>query len=151
MSREDAEEVIVRMAKYKNFFINLMMTEELALPIPADDADAGVIQDGAIMFVAFAGFGMIPILVFILMPIVQGPMSSNQIFPICSLVTCLALMLLGAFKAKYTCNDKRFLQSGLQTLLLGGGCACVSYGIGHAVNSFAEESFGSLYLPHHTQ
>lgn len=40
MSREDAEEVIVRMAKYKNFFINLMMTEELALPLPADDEAA---------------------------------------------------------------------------------------------------------------
>ena len=41
MSHDDATEVIHRMSKYKTFFINLMMTEELALPVrhahtPAD-------------------------------------------------------------------------------------------------------------------
>ena len=34
MSHSDATEVITRMAKYKTFFLNLMMTEELALPVP---------------------------------------------------------------------------------------------------------------------
>ena len=33
MSHDDATEVIKRMAKYKTFFVNLMMTEELALPV----------------------------------------------------------------------------------------------------------------------
>ena len=33
---EDAEVVITRMAKYKEFFINLMMTEELSLPVHRD-------------------------------------------------------------------------------------------------------------------
>jgi DNA damage-binding protein 1 len=36
MAREDAEVVITRMAKYKEFFINLMMTEELSLPVHRD-------------------------------------------------------------------------------------------------------------------
>ena len=36
MAREDAEVVVNRMAKYKTFFLNLMMTEELALPVRAD-------------------------------------------------------------------------------------------------------------------
>ena len=33
MSHADASEVIKRMAKYRTFFLNIMMTEELALPV----------------------------------------------------------------------------------------------------------------------
>lgn len=33
MSRQDAEDVINKMAKYDDFFINLMMNEELGLQV----------------------------------------------------------------------------------------------------------------------
>lgn len=33
MSRQDAEDVIGKMAKYDDFFINLMMNEELGLQV----------------------------------------------------------------------------------------------------------------------
>ena len=35
MTRDDATTVVTRMAKYKTFFLNIMMTEELCLPVPA--------------------------------------------------------------------------------------------------------------------
>jgi DNA damage-binding protein 1 len=35
MAREDAEVAIGRMARHKEFFVNLMMTEELSLPVSA--------------------------------------------------------------------------------------------------------------------
>ena len=34
MERADAQVVIMRMAKYKQFFLNIMMMEELCLPVP---------------------------------------------------------------------------------------------------------------------
>ena len=58
MSREDAEVVITRMAKYKQFFINLMMTEELSLPVPSPDDHADSIKEGLVMFASFAVFGV---------------------------------------------------------------------------------------------
>ena len=96
MSREDAEVVITRMAKYKDFFVNIMMTEvsadlvsgrpwevfkrfnpcrplapqELALPLPVADASAESLKDGFIMFLSFAIFGMLPVLGFVCVPVV---------------------------------------------------------------------------------
>lgn len=37
MSRQDAESVITTMAKYKDFFVDIMMTQELQLQVPEDD------------------------------------------------------------------------------------------------------------------
>jgi len=37
MSREDAEVVIRRMAKYPDFFVDIMMIEELELQVPGED------------------------------------------------------------------------------------------------------------------
>lgn len=37
MSREDAQVVIERMAKYRDFFVDVMMIEELELQVPGED------------------------------------------------------------------------------------------------------------------
>ena len=68
MSREDATVVVTRMAKYKNFFLNIMMTEELCLPVPEEDDNINSLKDGLVMFASFAAFGMLPILGFALVP-----------------------------------------------------------------------------------
>lgn len=39
MSRQDAEDVIEKMAKYDDFFVNLMMNEELGLQVCTISAD----------------------------------------------------------------------------------------------------------------
>ena len=53
------------MAKYKDFFVDLMMTEELSLPVPGDSDNLESLKDGCTMFVAFAAFGMLPIIGFV--------------------------------------------------------------------------------------
>ena len=68
MSREDATVVVTRMAKYKQFFLNIMMTEELCLPVPEPDDNINSLKDGLVMFASFAFFGMLPILGFALVP-----------------------------------------------------------------------------------
>lgn len=37
MSHEDAELVILTMAKYKDFFVDVMMTQELELQVPEEE------------------------------------------------------------------------------------------------------------------
>lgn len=59
MSHADAKEVITRMAKYKTFFLNIMMTEELALPVPHDEDQSESLKDGLAMFVSFTTCGMV--------------------------------------------------------------------------------------------
>lgn len=48
------------MAKYDQFFVNVMMVEELGLQVP--DPDDDIVKEGVIMFLSFAGFGAMPLL-----------------------------------------------------------------------------------------
>lgn len=136
MSREDAELVIQRMAKYKDFFVDLMMTEELALPVPSDTGAMDAFKDGITMFCAFAFFGMLPLVGFVVAGIVYPSVSSEGLFAIACCVTAVCLLGLGAFKAKF--HDKQYVRSGIETLLLGGACASVAYFVGQAVAQFTE-------------
>lgn len=134
MSREDAEVVIQRMAKYKDFFVDLMMTEELSLPVPSDTGAMDAFKDGFTMFCAFAFFGMLPLIGFVLAGIFYPEVTSEGLFMIACGVTSVCLLALGAFKAQF--HDKQYLRSGLETLLLGGACAAVAYFVGQAVAGF---------------
>jgi len=137
MSREDAEVVITRMAKYKDFFVNIMMTEELALPLPAADAASESLRDGFIMFVSFACFGMLPVLGFVSVPLFVSGMSTNVQFAVACLFTGVALCGLGAYKACF--HDKNYIRSALETLLLGSACASVAFLVGRAVATLGED------------
>ena len=64
MEREDAQVVIEKMAKYPDFFVNVMMAEELELQVPDEDDNPWV--DGAYTFGSFVFFGTIPLLGYII-------------------------------------------------------------------------------------
>ena len=64
MTEEDAVSVIDVMAKYKNFFLDVMMVEELGLMPP--DEDDKPWKNGVVTFVAFVFFGFIPLLSYVM-------------------------------------------------------------------------------------
>jgi len=138
MSQEDAQHVIQRMAKYKEFFVDLMMTEELSLPVPSDDDGMDSLKDGAIMFIAFALFGMLPLFGFVFTGVLFPNLSTGSLFFVACFITAAALFGLGAFKAKF--HDKAYVRSGVETTLLGGVCAAVAYFVGRAVSHVAVAS-----------
>ena len=80
MSREDATVVVTRMAKSKQFFLNIMMTEELCLPVPEPDDNINSLKDGMVMFASFAFFGMWPVLGFALVPMFIPGLTEHQLF-----------------------------------------------------------------------
>jgi len=141
MSKEDAVVVIERMAKYKDFFVDIMMTEELSLPVPSDGDSMESFKDGLTMFISFACFGLLPILGFVVASLVFPGIDTAGMFTVACSITAASLFGLGAFKAKF--HDKRYVYSGCETVVLGGVCAAVAFYVGRAVASFAgiEELF----------
>ena len=59
MTESDAQSVIEVMSKYKNFFLDVMMVEELGL-LPPDETDSPA-KNGLVTFTAFVVFGFIPL------------------------------------------------------------------------------------------
>lgn len=68
MSYEDSELVVKTMSKYKDFFVDIMMTQELELQVPEDDHVTESFREGVIMFSSFAFFGSLPVLGYVIFP-----------------------------------------------------------------------------------
>ena len=96
------------------------------------------------MFLAFAAFGMLPIVGFVAAPLLVPSLGDAALFSVACLFTAVALFGLGAFKASF--GDKAYLRSGAETLALGGICAAVAFLVGRAVSGFAEESVPALFV-----
>jgi len=101
MGRADAEIVVRKMADYDTFFINMMVTEELGLQIPDDD-EALLLKDSFIMFVSFAGFGLIPLLVYFLSPL--HLVEEDYLFFLSASLSACILFILGSTKSLFRCD-----------------------------------------------
>ena len=98
MNREDAEVVIRRMAKYPEFFIDIMMVEELELQVPGEDDNPW--KDGLVTFTSFVVFGVIPLLGYV--AFAGTDFTSEVLFIIACVLTAIMLFTLGALKSMLT-------------------------------------------------
>ena len=121
MTEEDAVSVIDVMAKYKNFFLDVMMVEELGLMPPDEDDQPW--KNGVVTFVAFVLFGFIPLLSYVTANATGASDSVN--FIVACVLTGVTMFLLGAAKAKFT--NQSMLRSALLMLLNGGMAAVAAY------------------------
>lgn len=83
-------------------------------------------------FIAFVVVGAIPLITFLANWIVPGTFSHPFLWS--SVMTGLAFFAVGVAKARYV--DLSRWKSGLETLLVGGGAAVLSYVIGMALRGF---------------
>ena len=136
MSKEDAETVIEVMSKYKNFFLDVMMVEELGL-MPPDDDDSPA-KNGLVTFASFVIFGFIPLLSYVLAGATKASDGAN--FAAACALTAFTMLALGAAKAKFT--NQSMVKSALLMLLNGGMAAVsaymVSWGISSALGGVSE-------------
>mmetsp|Transcript_3984 Transcript_3984/g.6274 ORF Transcript_3984/g.6274 Transcript_3984/m.6274 type:complete len:309 (-) Transcript_3984:179-1105(-) len=132
MSLEDAKLVIETMAKYDEFFVDVMMQQELELQVPEENHVQESMKEGAVMFCSFAFFGAMPLLGYVVIPISFPDLDTNFLFKAACVVTGLVLFFLGSIKSNFSRSN--WFYSGLETLLLGGACATVAFTIGHYVN-----------------
>jgi VIT1/CCC1 family predicted Fe2+/Mn2+ transporter len=113
MTAADAESVVGVMSKYKNFFLDVMMVEELGL-MPPDENDSPA-KNGLVTFAAFVIFGVIPLLPFVLMGTTKA---SDQVnFVAACFLTGFTMLALGAAKV------------GTGRCVLSVSCLCLVYNV----------------------
>jgi len=137
MSREDATQVINTMAKYKDFFVDVMMAEELALQVPEEDHKVESMKEGVVMFCSFASFGSLPILGYVIIPALFPTLGEDVLFVAACVITGLVLFGMGCLKSAFSAAN--WFICGLETLLLGGACATVAYSVGQFVDGLISE------------
>jgi vacuolar iron transporter family protein len=103
MSHEDAVTVINTMAKYKDFFVDVMMAEELQLQVPEADHKVESMKEGVAMFCAFASFGSLPLLGYVIIPATFPSLPEEMLFTAACVVTGVVLFLMGSVKSIFRC------------------------------------------------
>lgn len=99
MSLEDATVVIQTMAKYKDFFVDIMMTEELGLQVPEEDHKTESMKEGVVMFCSFASFGALPILGYVIIPGLFPNVGEDVLFVAACVITGMVLFGMGCVKS----------------------------------------------------
>eukprot|EP00043_Microstomoeca_roanoka_P009521 m.90856 g.90856 ORF g.90856 m.90856 type:complete len:319 (+) comp14607_c1_seq1:771-1727(+) len=135
ITEEDATSIIRIMAKYREFFIDHMLVEELSLMPP--DSSESPIKNGLVMLGAFLAFGLIPLLSYLILGEIHlGKHKSELLFPIACGMTALALFILGAIKSRF--STQTWFMSGLSVLLNGGVAAGAAYLIGFGLEHLVD-------------
>ena len=101
MSHEDAELVIKTMAKYKEFFVDIMMTQELELQVPDKDHIQESFREGVVMFCSFAFFGALPLLGYVIIPVLYPDLGQSELFTTACVVTGCVLFFMGCIKSMF--------------------------------------------------
>lgn len=127
MDEEDARLVITKMAKYKQFFIDVMMMEELGLVIPGENDSPW--KDGLVTFLSFIFFGIFPLLSYLIAHSVDD--DPNRLFGYSCGVTGCMLFTLGVLKSRVCAVS--WYASGTEVFVLGSFTACISYLVGWGV------------------
>ena len=136
LPREKAQIVVTTMAKYKEFFIDIMMSQELQLKVPSPDDSP--YEDGFVVFCSFLIFGMLPLLTYVAVPALSSsPVSHNVLFGVAVLVTTAVLFGLGSFKSTF--SSSKWWYSGIEFLLLGSAAAATSYFIAYFVREIVDD------------
>lgn len=101
MSQEDAELVINTMAKYKDFFVDVMMQQELELQVPEDNHVKESFREGVVMFCSFAFFGALPLLGYVIIPSLYPHLGEHELFLSACVVTGVVLFFMGSIKSSF--------------------------------------------------
>jgi DNA damage-binding protein 1 len=142
LTPEDAKLCVTTMAKYKDFFVDVMMTQELELQVPEDDHVTESMKEGCIMFTAFAFFGALPLLGYVIFPILFPDWPPAYLFNAACVITACVLFFMGSVKSLVT--SQHWFRAGGETLLLGGACATVAFTIGQLVQQMLGDDDNEL-------
>ena len=122
MTRKDAELVVTKMAQYENFFVGLMVSEELGLQIPEGD-DAELLSDAFVMFLSFCLCGALPIIFYVLGYL--EVFSEHDLFILSSSFSLFVLLILGMVKSTF--SSASVFYSAFEALSMGIIAASISY------------------------
>ncbi len=113
------EDVVQVITDDRSRWVDTMLTEEMGLQLEKPSP----VRAATSTFSAFVIAGFIPLIPFVLVS-----MSSRDAFVVSSLLTALTFFLIGTLKGFVV--KRSWFSSGMETLLVGGAAAVMSYGVG---------------------
>lgn len=122
MTRADSVLITRKLSQYERFFVDLMITEELKLVLPEDD-DAVLLFDSFVMFFSFAGFGCMPLLAYILVPL--EIIDTEAVLPVALLISAALLFFLGGLKSIFSSVVWAF--SSFEAIVMGTAVGAMAY------------------------
>ncbi len=117
----DAEAMAGVMGRNPEFMADFMMQHEVGLPDPTDGSP---VARGVMTFGSFLVFGSMPLWPYFVLP------PEPETFRLSLAMTFAALVALGILRWRVT--TQTFLRCVGETVLVGGVCAAVAYGVGLA-------------------
>ena len=120
---KDRLELTKLISKNKNFWVDMMMKEELNLPY---DPQKSYTIASLLTFVSFVVAGFVPLIPFLMW---QGDKSA--LFTLTIFFTGLALFFVGAMRSHFT--GKNWARAGFDMLLVGGIAASIAYSAGAVI------------------
>lgn len=130
-SEEEATRVLQIMSKYKEFFIDHMLVQELGIMPPEGD-DSSPLKQGMVMFFSFIAFGLVPLMTYVVLSPVHWT-GFDARFLICCILTGVALFILGALKSKF--SHQSWWWSGIVVAVNGGFAAAAGFGISYGLQA----------------
>eukprot|EP01087_Luapelamoeba_hula_P010315 TRINITY_DN2728_c0_g1_i1.p1 TRINITY_DN2728_c0_g1~~TRINITY_DN2728_c0_g1_i1.p1 ORF type:complete len:281 (+),score=54.94 TRINITY_DN2728_c0_g1_i1:31-843(+) len=133
---EDAQRVVDIISRHKEFFIDVMMVQELGIMF---DPEESPFKHGLVTFLSFIVFGFVPLAVYLVLVFfdeVNDHSGFDLTFTLAGIMSALCLFLLGVLKSKFT--SQKWWLSGLIVLFYGGAAALAAFGIGSLLGLFLD-------------
>ena len=127
---DDLERVVDIITSDDRIWVDVMMQEEHGLALEGPHARTAAI----VTFVAFVVIGFLPLASFVVNLAVPGAFAHPYVWS--STMTALAFFVVGAVKSRFV--DQHWASAGIETLLMGGVAASLSYVVGAALRGFAD-------------
>jgi len=127
LPESDARAAIGILSKHKDFFVDVMLVQELGLLPP--EANTAPWKNGVVTFFSFIIFGTVPLLAYA----IANSSNGTVLFTTTCFLTGFTLFVLGAIKSRFT--RQKWYMSGLQVLFVGSISAASSYFIGWFIQS----------------
>lgn len=123
-TKKDSETLLPLLSKNKEFWLDIMMREELGICPPKKGGQS--MRAAVATFFAFVLAGAIPLAPYIL--VVYG-----DVFGIAIISTVVTLFGIGALRSLFT--DQPWYVAGAEMLSVGGIAATIAYGVGFLVST----------------
>lgn len=140
MSRKDAVKIIKLMAPHRDFFVDVMMVQELGLHVPDENEKFQPFKEGFITFASFIIFGFFPLSIYCVFPFAFPTMSVETLFSLSCLTSLVTLFFLGALKSIF--STKTWIKCGIEMTIIGSFIGFVAYILGYFTDLLLIKYFG---------
>jgi len=119
---KELDQIVSIITSKRDVWIDTMMTDELGL-MPEQKSP---VKAGLYTFSAFVLAGFVPLFIFVVS--IFNPIGPDVAYPAAIILTFITIFVVGSLRSLVI--KKKWLEAGVEMLMIGGLTAVVSYGIG---------------------